>query len=377
MINDFKTIRLESDNKSNPNLVVLTDKSDFNAAKVAVSKATHRCVIIVDQEGKFLNVITQGDIIRFELKSRRPSLRGLLQDKASAKVALNSSSARKIALLDDLDVVPIINLDNSFQGILVRRFNSKSSSLNSLPGNRVALILAGGKGTRLGAITKNTPKPLLAVGGMPLIEHVMTSIEFLGYQEFYLLCGHLLNEFQAFSKKTRFNVKICAEDAPLGTGGPLIKWVHDNESRIQRAIESDGVLNIFIANGDLLFDIEPHEVAAFEQSNKKFGIVGRQLNTQIKFGTMILGEEGILSEFVEKPVVKHIVNTGIYCISLDNHIFSTIKKMKPAFVGMPDLFQLISKEVNEDIFIIKTGGNYLDLGTPDDLSKFRNLMEKI
>ena len=93
----------------------------------------------------------------------------------------------KIAMEENLDIVPIKNLDHSLQGVLVRSRVSSDKEIFQKDTKRLALIVSGGKGTRLGALTEKTPKPLLSVGGRPLIEHVMSSIEFLGLKEFHLL----------------------------------------------------------------------------------------------------------------------------------------------------------------------------------------------
>ncbi len=371
----FETFRLDNEASSARKVPVLSEKVDFDVVKAAAGKSEYRCVIIIDDNKSFKNIITQGDIIRHELQTESKSLQALLEKKSAAKVAVNSSTARKIAMEENLAIVPIKNLNNTLYGVLAR----KSVKVNETPPpkikNRVAIIIAGGKGTRLGSITEETPKPLLNVGGAPMIEYVMSSIEFLGFSNFYLLCGHLIKKFEIFSQETRFNVKICAEDTPLGTGGPFVKWVHDHREFLKEFLEKERVLQIIIANGDLLLDIESQVVTNFESSSEKFAMVGRRNKTQIKFGTMIVDEDSNLVEFVEKPVIENIVNTGVYFISMDKNIFNNLKARPLTFIGMPDLLQSLAKELNEKINVIEISGNYLDLGTHDDLNTIKNLMK--
>ena len=134
-------------------------------------------------------------------------------------------------------------------------------------------------------------------------------------------------------------------------------------------------MNIIIANGDLLFDIDSDTVDHFEKSSAKMAIVGRRIQTQIKFGTMVVDTDGHLTEFIEKPRVTHTVNTGVYFISMDKNLFDCIRTLQVKFIGMPDLLQSIGKQLQEKISIIEISGNYLDLGTPDDLTKLKEIME--
>lgn len=373
---NFEILRFDDEGFLKHNLPILNDRSEFETLKESAGRSKYRCVIIIDDSRKFKNLVTQGDIIRFELQAENKSLQALLERKEPAKVAVNSSQAKQIALKKNLEIVPITRLNNTLHGILIRKPAKENEKLIPSIKNRLAIIIAGGKGTRLGALTERTPKPLLNIGGAPIIEHVMSSIEFLGFHDFYLLCGHLIEKFEVFSEKTRFNVKICSEDTPLGTGGPFIKWIHDHTELVNEFLQKESILQIIIANGDLLLDIESQVLTNFERSSAKFGIVGRRNKTQIKYGTMIVDEDTCLVDFVEKPVVDHIVNTGVYFISMDKSIFNSLKNHPLKFIGMPDLLQNLASELDEKINVIEISGNYLDLGTPDDLNTLKHLMER-
>ena len=372
----FETLRFDDKDFLKHKLPVLNDNSDFETLKAAAAVSRYRCVIVIDDFKKFNNLVTQGDIIRFEMLAETKSLPVLLERKGPAKFAVSSSLAKQIALDKNLDVVPITRFNDTLHSILVRKPAKQTKKIVSPIKNRLALIVAGGKGTRLGVLTEHTPKPLLKISGAPIIEHVMASIEFLGFHDFHLLCGHLIEKFEAFSEKTRFNVKVCSEDMPLGTGEPFIKWVHDHEEFITEFLQEESTLQIIIANGDLLLDIDSQVITNFERSSANFGIVGRRNKTQIKYGTMIVDENECLVDFVEKPVVDHIVNTGVYFISMDKNVFSCLRSHSLKFIGMPDLLQNLALELDQKINVIEITGNYLDLGTPDDLKNLKNMMER-
>lgn len=375
MISKFTTYRYKVGALTKFEVPIIFDTESYEMLKQKIAKSKYRCVIIVSQSNQFLNLITQGDVIRFELSSQNHQLKDLLSKKSVCKVAVNSSTASQISIQEDLSVVPIQKLDGAFGGVLVRSFESSDLKSDNNCKKRLAIIMAGGKGTRLGKLTELTPKPLLKIKNRPLIEYVMSSIEFLGFKDFYLLCGHMVENFHKFSVDTNFQVTICSEETPLGTGGPFIKWIHDNTSYISEMLDQYDMIHLLIANGDLLFDLDSDSFTKFEDSDVKIAIVGRRIETEIKYGTMELNADGNLSDFVEKPVIKHMVNTGVYFISLDENMFTFIKNLTIRSIGMPDLLQTISKAIGSKISVVEVSGNYIDMGTAEDLSAVTTALE--
>lgn len=372
----FTTYRFERGELAAFEVPVIFDNTHYGEFRKTIANSKHRCVLIISGDYNLINLVTQGDVMRFEENVTDHSLSELLSMKEPCRYSLNSSSASQIANEQNLSVVPIKNLDGTLNGVVIKASGEAVENVLFSANTRIALIVAGGKGTRLGELTKNIPKPLLRVGGKRLIEHVMSSVAYLGFDDFYLLCGHLIDAFESFSNDTDFDVKICKEDTPLGTGGPFIKWIKDYQSTLMEVIEQHGVIHLLIANGDLLFDLDDDIFQKFEDGGASFGIIGRRIKTEIKFGTMSIDASGNLIEFVEKPTIEHIVNTGVYFISIDLSLLHLLLEQEIKYIGMPDLLQTLSGKLGKDISVIEVSGNYLDLGTPDDLNKLKRVMEE-
>ena len=371
----FKTYKLDSKNVSSFEVPLLELSSNYSFVKKQLSNSKHRCILLIGQRNELINLITQGDLIRFEINSKDYHIDALLLMKPSCFFGVSVSDAINIAIEKGLSVVPIKDLDGYLTGIVVKTIVASDNVNTDEKEVRFALIMAGGKGTRLGEITQNTPKPLIKVGERPLIEHIMSSIDYIGFKHFYIMCGYKLEAFQEYVKRSNFKLEICGEDFPLGTGGPFIKWVKEKSELISGILKTKNNIQILIANGDLLFDIDSDIYSNFESSGAKLAIIGRKITTEIKYGTMNVDKEGKLLNFVEKPKIEKIVNTGVYFILMDNSIFEFITKQKLDFIGMPELIQIISEYLEEKILVIETAGNYLDLGTPEDLEKLKRAIE--
>ena len=375
MNENFRTYKLNPSELSSFEVPLLDKDSHYSRIKEQLSKSKHRCILLVDQNCKLINIITQGDLIRYEVSSKKHSFNNFLINKPPCQFALTASDAINIAKGQNYSAVPIKNLDGFLSGVVVKTSTGNEESLTRDEDQRFALIMAGGKGTRLRELTLKNPKPLIEVGERPLIEHIMSSIDYIGFKDFYLLCGYRSEAFYEYITTSQFNIKICEEDFPLGTGGPFVKWVKDHSKSLSRTLKQRNNVPILIANGDLLFDLDSDIYSNFERSGARFAIVGRKITSEIKYGTMNIDDKGKLLEFVEKPKIEKIVNTGVYFILMDNNIFEIITKQQLSFIGMPELLQTIAKTAGEEIFVIETAGNYLDLGTPEDFEKFKITIE--
>ena len=171
----------------------------------------------------------------------------------------------------------------------------------------IAVILAGGVGSRLKPYTMSIPKPLLPVGDVPIIEVLLTRLVKKGITEVFLCLGHMAPVFQSYlSDGAKFGLKInyVIEDKILGTAGSL-RFLNTNEE------------NIIVMNGDLLtnFDFED-----FLNTHKKNGaeasiaITKRKVN--IDYGVVETLDNDFLLGFKEKPVIEYFVSMGINILNM-------------------------------------------------------------
>ena len=217
-----------------------------------------------------------------------------------------------------------------------------------------AVILCGGKGTRLRPITTEIPKPLIPVHGKALIEHLIDLFKKYDVKEVFLSVGYKKEKImEYFGNGDRFGVKIQyideSEDSPLGTAGPLKKARHLlNETFI-------------VTNGDELKDINLEEMFNVHKNNKaKITIALTTVPDPTSYGVAELSGSRIL-RFIEKPpkdkVPSNLINSGLYIVEPE------------AIDVIPDGFAMLEKDVfpivayNGGLFGYPFSGQWFDTGS--------------
>jgi NDP-sugar pyrophosphorylase family protein len=169
-----------------------------------------------------------------------------------------------------------------------------------------AVILAGGKGTRLRPFTAVLPKPLVPLGDMPVLEIVIRQLRHHGFRELVVCAGHLAQLIMAFfGDGRRFGVSIeySVEDEPLGTAGPLARL---------RGLDDD----FLVLNGDLLTSLSFSRLLAFHREQRADATIGvHRRRIEIDFGVVELDSEQRLARYTEKPVIEHDVSMGVNALS--------------------------------------------------------------
>lgn len=170
----------------------------------------------------------------------------------------------------------------------------------------MAVILAGGKGTRLRPFTLTIPKPLLPLGDTPILEVVLKQLVQAGFERVVMTLGHMAPIFQAYlGDGSRFGIEISyvIEEEPLGTAAPL------------RLIEDlDG--DFLVMNGDILTTLDYGALLDFHRTSQAWGTISMQRReVNINYGVIHSSEGGALSEYEEKPTIGYDVSMGINVLS--------------------------------------------------------------
>lgn len=344
---------------------VINSKVSIKNASKILSHSKYRCCFVLDKDGKILNYVSQGDLLRFIEKRDyvKSKIEDLLKFKPNFKVALNSAQAKRIMQKHNYDVIPLVDLDNLLIGASIRSVNYKKSGPKK---ERIGLIISGGLGKRLLPLTKETPKPLLKLGNKTILDHVFDSLELLGVRYFNVMAGHLSEKFDRYKAVSERPYKLFIEKSPLGTGGPLLKWIHEESELLFTELKNKDELTIIVCNGDLIFEVDEQTISSFEKSKYKICILSRKLQHSLKFG-LIETRNHLLKSFKEKPTFSYNVNTGIYLFKIDLKLLNQLKKFPVSKIDMPDLLIKVKSKIREKILIKEIKGNYFDLGTPDDL----------
>ncbi len=225
-----------------------------------------------------------------------------------------------------------------------------------------AVILAGGKGTRLRPYTVVLPKPLMPIGEYPILEVVIRQLIQHKFDHITLAVNHQADIIKAFfgnGEKWKIKIDYSVESIPLSTMGPL-KLIQDLPE------------NFLVMNGDILTDLNYSVFLDDHVKSKHIFTISSYQREQISdYGVLELDKSNILKGFKEKPVVKYDVSMGIYAVS--KKVLDIIPLNQP--FGF-DHLMLALLEKNENVVVKKHSGYWLDIGRPDDYDKAIGEFEK-
>lgn len=218
-----------------------------------------------------------------------------------------------------------------------------------------AIILCGGFGTRLGALTKDTPKPLLQVAGVPFLHHILRRLAAQGITDVVLAVGFQWEKIAATygSHWENLHLTYSIEETPLGTGGAIRQAV--------RNIDDSSTL---IINGDTLFCMDFHRLQQFHIAQQaQISIAVRAVPDVSRYGAVVLeGSQGRVCQFNEKSHAgPGLINAGVYII--DPSIFHEIPAISFSFEQSILSDQLKSLKIHAQ----ETSGHFIDIGIPPDL----------
>jgi NDP-mannose synthase len=229
-----------------------------------------------------------------------------------------------------------------------------------------AVIMAGGRGTRLAPFTKVLPKPLIPLGDYPILEIIICQLREAGFDDIVLTVNYLAHLFEAyFGNGERQGVKIrySLESEPLGTAGPL--------SLIEGLDEEP----FLVMNADLLTDIDfRHLYRTHEAQQAAITMALYAKEYKIDFGVIETDDTNRVLRCAEKPVLNYQINMGVYVLS------PSVLRHTPynRYINMTDVIERVMKE-EHGVYGYKFGGTWMDLGKVDDFdrvaSQFQHLAE--
>ncbi len=218
-----------------------------------------------------------------------------------------------------------------------------------------AVILAGGRGTRLAPYTTILPKPLMPVGEVPILEIVLRQLCAAGVCKATIAVGYLHELLQAYfgtGGKVGLSLDYSLEDQPLGTAGPL-------------ALVPNLTDTFLVMNGDLLTTIDYRAlVQRHRESGATATIAVFSRSIPIDLGIVELDPQNRLTNYIEKPTLRHLVSMGIYV--LEPKVLSFIEP--GSRLDLPDLMRKLMK-ADELVIGYQHSGYWMDLGRKDDYER--------
>jgi dTDP-glucose pyrophosphorylase len=337
-------------NKDLLDRICLRPEEPLSVAVACIENSGGEIALVTDVVGRLVGTITDGDI-------RRGILRGHTLETPASEIMngrprfvdRNASPAEIGARLrqDKIAQMPIV--DDA--GRVVDVVYAKSLS-GPDPSQHTVVIMAGGLGTRLRPITETIPKPMIEIGGRPILEAIIERFRLQGFRSIVLCVNHLAEVIiDHFGDGSRFDVEIdyVRETKRLGTAGAL-------------SLLKTPQRPVIVMNGDILTLINFNQLLAFHYENLAEATMGlNRFQYQLPYGVVEVDGSHIRS-FAEKPVYDFFVNAGIYVISPE------AVAMVPGdqYFDMPALFDRLAPERRAAFPIHEY---WLDIGRQDDLEK--------
>lgn len=218
-----------------------------------------------------------------------------------------------------------------------------------------AVILAGGKGTRLKPYTLSFPKPLVPIGNYPILEIIIRQLAKSGFKELVISTGYLAQLIEAYcgdGSKWGVKIRYVHEEKPLNTAGAL---------QLIGGLED----NFLVINGDVLTTVDYGALYREHLAKKATATVTATMReTKVDSGVLEVDSSGVMQSYTEKPTYKHLVSMGIYILSRE----ATKLIKKGEAIGMPDLLLRIKADGGK-VYCHKTDSYWLDIGRIDDYAR--------
>tara|TARA_B110000003_G_scaffold273491_1_gene311335 strand:- start:2023 stop:2745 length:723 start_codon:yes stop_codon:yes gene_type:complete len=221
------------------------------------------------------------------------------------------------------------------------------------------VILAGGKGTRISQYTQKIPKPMIKVGNIPMLTHIMRLFKFYGFNNFIIAGGYKIDVIKKYylNSKEFKNLKIVFTGKNELTGGRILK--------LKKYLKNDE--SFFLTYGDGVSNINLKKLLSFHLKNKKIATV-TAVRPPVKFGELSIEKNFLVKSFLEKPQIsKGWINGGFFL--LNKKIFNYILKTNIMFEQEPLKKLIYKKQLNA----FKHNGYWMCM---DNLNE-KNQLEKI
>jgi dTDP-glucose pyrophosphorylase len=340
--------------------ITLLPHHSIRCAMEIIGRESSGIALVVSEQNELLGLITDGDIRRGLLRSYKlEDCVELIMNKNPAVAYLKDSKKQRMEILKKAKIRQLPILSENKKVVMVEVLKA---DLNKSIDN-VAFLIAGGLGTRLKPLTDNLPKPLLRLGGKPILQIIIESLIESGITKFYLSVNYLADMFvEHFGNGEKWGVEIyyIFENEPMGTAGSL--------SLLKEIPKSP----IIVMNADLLTKIDICDLLSFHKDHgSKATMCVRDYDFQVPYG-VVQTKENILIDITEKPKYKFFVNAGIYIISPE--VISEIPLGQP--FTMPELLKKINRKEN-DVSVFPIHEYWLDIGQLEDFKRAQSEVDKI
>ena len=325
----------------------------------ALERGGIEIALVVDQLDRLKGLFTDGDVRRLLLKG--VSVESPLAPFLRPQFVTVGPEASRAAVLEmmqarTLGQIPVVDAAGRLVGLhLLHNLIMTAERPNW------AVIMAGGRGSRLLPLTDKIPKPMLSVAGRPILERVVLHIMSFGIRRFFLAInylGHVIEQHFGDGRELGCQIEYLRENAPLGTGGAL------------SLLPERPSTPLLVMNGDLVTQANLGAMLDFHQSGGQVGTMGvRRYVHTVPFGCVHMQGDQI-TRCEEKPRLTRAINTGIYV--LEPKLLDHIPKDRD--FGLPTLFdEAVAR--NELVRAYQFDDDWIDVGLKEELARAQGRSE--
>jgi dTDP-glucose pyrophosphorylase len=318
-----------------------------------IDRGSTQLALVVDDEGRLIGTVSDGDVRRGLLASvglEDPVERVMNRLPTSVRADEDRQSVLALMQARDLRHMPVLDADGRVVGLRIL-----SELLRAERRENLVVLMAGGIGERLRPLTECVPKPMLHVGGRPILEIILLQFLKQGFHRFAFSVNYKAEVIEEkFGNGARWGAEITylREPKRLGTAGSL------------RLLSDRGADTLLVMNGDILTKVDMNALVAFhEESRAAATMCVREHEYQVPFGVVRTDGSEIVG-FDEKPVVRWPVNAGIYALQP-----SAIDLIPEAtYFDMPSLFDAC-RAFGDRTCAYSVRDYWLDIGRPADFER--------
>lgn len=333
--------------------IKITPAVTIREALRIIDTGAMKIAIVVDDEGKLIGTLTDGDIRRGLLRGMNldDSIRDIYNNQPiSVKISDPKEKIIELAIARRVYQIPVVD----DEGRVIRLAEIDQLIKQEKHPNTVVLM-AGGLGSRLRPLTNHTPKPMLPIGGKPILETVINRFRKHGFSKFVIALnykGDIIRKYFGNGLTMGVDISYLEENQKLGTAGALgLLKKAPNES-------------FFVMNADILTLVDFESLMDFHILNGADATMCiREYGMEVPYGVVRLNKDTIVS-IEEKPIRQFYVNAGIYVLTPE-----TLSLIPPGLpLDMTGLFeQAVEKGMNTLSFPIREF--WMDIGKPEDYER--------
>lgn len=328
----------------NKNNTIIHKNQSISEAIIKIAQSKIKILFVINNNNKLLGSISSGDLRRSI--SKKIDLKEPVEKIMFKNPKYFKNKNKDLSSYKDFICIPIVNEKKE---IIDLQYNK-----NLITNKRnTVFLMAGGKGSRLMPLTKKTPKPLLKIKGIPIIEKIILNFKNQGFENFIIsvnYLGYKIKNYLGDGKKLKVNISYINEKKYLGTAGSLS--LIDFKKTF---------FPIIVANSDLISEIDYGNLISYHDKKKsELTICGKNKIFEMPYGEILQNDNKVKS-IIEKPKIYHLVNAGVYVFG--KNVLKKISSNKKLMMN-----DLISKQLkkNKRVFCYPVYENWIDIGNKLD-----------